>query len=718
MHDIQSGWKKGLVATTLAFDIKGFFDHVHHDRLVEVLRLAGFPQEIRAWVRSFVSSRQVSIRVNGTNTEPSTCSIGIPQGSPLSPILAALYTAPVIEISISKNRSTLYFYVDDGMLVAFSKSIPQNIRQLQEDFQVINSALQAIGLSVDHTKFEVMHFTRAKSPELLPIRIVLSPDNVLTISPNPVMRWLGFFLDRKLEFKEHVRIMCNRAMSKIQALTVLGNSVRGMNHANRRLAYKTIVLPVLTYGAALWYTGVRQKGLTKQMAKIQNAGLRLILGTFRTSPTAALHHIGSILPIPLLLERTLDNMAICLRTLPRHAQPIVRLAEPWNRGPVQGPTHSKSRTKKLTNLQQLATRAHFTLDIDERTNPYATPPWQLGNIWGCRLTFSSYAPRDKDVRKQLIRNIRECESKATVDPTVINIFTDGSRHLVGDEFKTGAAFTAFYLGKEVSKGLLGLGACSDNFDGEMFALAHASRHLHQILQDRPQVQRVRLFADNTSAISVVYDTSPHPSQDASVIFRRSIDKLLSDRQDVTIDVLWSPGHSGIRGNERADQLAKQAATQRSFIGTTVAWAKARTKATALEHWVQEWKELPKNSPSSLSLTRPPSTRLDKFHRTFTGNRRTYSHTVQALLGHAFTGEYFARFVPRLHAACPCDDSLLQTRAHILVDCPLHEHARDALREASSNLSVDFLLGTQKGIMAVAKFISRSTAFRPPDSNNS
>ncbi|KAL4260851.1 hypothetical protein AB1N83_009625 [Pleurotus pulmonarius] len=118
--------------------------------------------------------------------------------------------------------------------------------------------------------------------------------------------------------------------------------------------------------------------------------------------------------------------------------------------------------------------------------------------------------------------------------------------------------------------------------------AHASRHLHQILQDRPQVQRVRFFADNTSAIS--------------------IDKLLSDRQDIIIGVSWSPGHSGIRGNERADQLAKRAATQRSFIGTTVAWAKARTKATALEHWVQEWKELPKNSPSSLSLTRPPSTR--------------------------------------------------------------------------------------------------------------
>ncbi|KAL4256815.1 hypothetical protein AB1N83_011417 [Pleurotus pulmonarius] len=593
VHDIQSGWKKGLTATTLAFDIKGFFDHVHHGRLIEVLRLAGFPWEIQAWIRSFVSSRQISIRVNGTNTHPSTCTIGIPQGSPLSPILAALYTGPVIDIAISKSQSTLYFYVDDGMLAAFTKSIPDNIRCLQEDFRTINSALQAIGLSVDRTKFEIMHFTRAKSPELLPIRITLSPNDSLTIFPNPVMRWLGFFLDRKLEFKEHVRIMCNRAMSKIQALTVLGNSVRGMNHANRRLAYKTIVLPVLTYGVVLWYTGVRQKGLMKQMAKVQNAGLRLILGTFRTSPVAALHHIGSILPIPLLLERTVDNAAIRLRTLPRHAQPIVRLTEPWNLGPIQGPTHSKSKTRK-----------------HERINPYATPPWQLANNWEHRLTFSCYVPSDRDARKQLVRNICKCESDARVDPTIINIFTDGSRHLV----------------KKLAK------ACSASVLTQTTLTARY----------RPQVQRVRLFADNTSAIMAAYDTSPHPSQDASIIFRKNIDELLSTRRDIAINVAWSPGHSGIRGNERADQLAKQAAAQMPFIGTTISWAKAHAKAVAIERWIREWKELPKNSASSLSLTRPPSTRLDKFHRMFAGNRRTYSHTIQALLGHAFTGEYFSR----------------------------------------------------------------------------
>jgi hypothetical protein len=38
-HDIQAAWKNGLTASALAIDIKGYFDNVHHERLVHTLRL-------------------------------------------------------------------------------------------------------------------------------------------------------------------------------------------------------------------------------------------------------------------------------------------------------------------------------------------------------------------------------------------------------------------------------------------------------------------------------------------------------------------------------------------------------------------------------------------------------------------------------------------------------------------------------------------------------
>jgi hypothetical protein len=320
VHDIQTAWKKNLVVSALAFDIKGFFDHVNHGRLVAVLVNLGFPPETCAWVRSFLSDRTVSIRVDGHTGQPTPASCGIPQGSPVSPILATLYTAHLFQI-VNEPRATLLAYVDDGLLVAASKDLRINNIVLRRLYTSCVGYLQRIGLSTDDNKTEIQHFSNRRRDHAAPaIRLPRSSGNgEILICARPHMRWLGIYFDRKLRFTEHVKIMANRAQSTIAGLRVLANSVRGMSASNLRLLYKTVVLSVLTFGAAVWYTGHRQKTLTNILQRAQNAGLRHIAGAFRTTPVDTLHHITSILPVDLYLERTLDIAAIRLRTLPRGA---------------------------------------------------------------------------------------------------------------------------------------------------------------------------------------------------------------------------------------------------------------------------------------------------------------------------------------------------------------------------------------------------------------
>ena len=64
-HDIQSGWKKGLVSSFLCIDVKGFFDNVNHARMSRILWEMGFPIEIVKWVRSFLSVRSTAFRIDG-----------------------------------------------------------------------------------------------------------------------------------------------------------------------------------------------------------------------------------------------------------------------------------------------------------------------------------------------------------------------------------------------------------------------------------------------------------------------------------------------------------------------------------------------------------------------------------------------------------------------------------------------------------------------------
>ena len=98
ISDVQTAWSHGKVTSALTFDIKGYFDFVNHDRLLCELRRKHIPLEYIKWTHSFLSDREAAICVDGRgcgNMQP--VQNGIPQGSPVSPILASFYSAELIE---------------------------------------------------------------------------------------------------------------------------------------------------------------------------------------------------------------------------------------------------------------------------------------------------------------------------------------------------------------------------------------------------------------------------------------------------------------------------------------------------------------------------------------------------------------------------------------------------------------------------------------------
>lgn len=109
------------VAAVILFDISGFFDNLNVDRLVHIVSNLGFPPSITAWLRSFLTDRTIRITFNGSTSESFNISHGTPQGSPLSPILSALYTSPLLKL-VNRTWSLrgLNTYVDGGAIVATS----------------------------------------------------------------------------------------------------------------------------------------------------------------------------------------------------------------------------------------------------------------------------------------------------------------------------------------------------------------------------------------------------------------------------------------------------------------------------------------------------------------------------------------------------------------------------------------------------------------------
>ncbi|OAQ58652.1 reverse transcriptase [Purpureocillium lilacinum] len=110
VHDIEEAFARGLVATLVTMDIQGAFDTVLRNRLILRLRQQGWPEQLARWAGSFMSDRSACVRYQDITTPSSPLQCGLPQGSPVSPILFLLYTEPIYRLGNPKGR---FGYADD-----------------------------------------------------------------------------------------------------------------------------------------------------------------------------------------------------------------------------------------------------------------------------------------------------------------------------------------------------------------------------------------------------------------------------------------------------------------------------------------------------------------------------------------------------------------------------------------------------------------------------
>jgi retron-type reverse transcriptase len=104
MNRTHEAWKQGKVAGLLLMDVKGAFDHVDHRRLLTTMIAKKLDGDLIEWTEDFMTNRTVQITVDGFDGEVAHINTGIPQGSPVSPILFAIYLSclfPVVESKLA-----------------------------------------------------------------------------------------------------------------------------------------------------------------------------------------------------------------------------------------------------------------------------------------------------------------------------------------------------------------------------------------------------------------------------------------------------------------------------------------------------------------------------------------------------------------------------------------------------------------------------------------
>ena len=274
-------------------DISKAFDCVDHNILLKKLEYYGIRANALMWFESYLQNRKQYVEINGTKSEPYTTNISVPQGGVLSAILFILFTNDII---YSTNKLKFSIYADDTCLIIsiereeYDSTLKRELKNVIEWFDA-NSLL----LNVDKTQYTFfgpqyptqyikgehdltdLHQTVPRhlienqeqnydgpTPEFLNKygelqelheitpkyyldEFIMNDDGTI-ITTSETVKYLGMYIDSKLNFKYHINILS----CKISRMTGIFWKSIELDMNTKKIIYHSLVESYLNYGILIW----------------------------------------------------------------------------------------------------------------------------------------------------------------------------------------------------------------------------------------------------------------------------------------------------------------------------------------------------------------------------------------------------------------------------------------------------------------------------------
>ena len=186
------------------------------------------PALLLRWISCFLSNRTVKVRILGRTSREIAINYGVPQGSPISPLLFLLYMSKLPKLLPNTRRS---LFADDLMI--YTEFSITRSHLIQSYFQTSMYALTLFNsnhrIILSCTKSVRVLFERRKSSRLKPQAVTY---NGQVIPPSSSVKFLGITFDSALTFRSNFRAVGSLARHRLLKLNAIFSTTYGPSSAS------------------------------------------------------------------------------------------------------------------------------------------------------------------------------------------------------------------------------------------------------------------------------------------------------------------------------------------------------------------------------------------------------------------------------------------------------------------------------------------------------
>ncbi|XP_075150797.1 uncharacterized protein LOC142224905 [Haematobia irritans] len=281
IHTMNLQKEKGRKVVLVTMDVSNAYERVNISVLQSILLELNFPNQIIAWIMSFLCKR---ILVMGNNQIE--IFNGIPQGSCLSPLLFNIYTLGLH--GVEDENTHVFQFADDFIILTHSHDFDDAIKKLQNKVISFASLLKDLNLKINIEKTSTMYV--AKGARKVPL-ISLAGQ---LIKPVTSIKFLGRNIKNSLSLKEHYDEVINSCSFSLKAIRMITTLNCGIHPYVANNITKSIIFSKTEYlNSSMAHMPTY---LNKKITSFQYQILRRNLGLTRTTPTHVIYALAGTLP--------------------------------------------------------------------------------------------------------------------------------------------------------------------------------------------------------------------------------------------------------------------------------------------------------------------------------------------------------------------------------------------------------------------------------------